>query len=196
MKDRRSRFNKVLKRAAPHAITIGRLFLAKEMTNRLKSGRAIHAPMALFLAADIADGMVARHFGGDNRGRRTIDGLVDKIAVFGVLATAYKQHPEARKTIQAMVAEEALTTTASVANYQRRNEVTKCGGLRKIALLGMSAYVCELSRDNIEADEEASLGTRALGVISVAAGAASTARALVNTVRPLGTVTDNGIRQI
>ncbi|MBP9852510.1 hypothetical protein KBC77_00835 [Candidatus Saccharibacteria bacterium] len=46
------------------AITTPRYLLAMEMAERVKKQESILLPMSMFIAADVADGMIMRHIGG------------------------------------------------------------------------------------------------------------------------------------
>lgn len=70
-------------------MTVGRLLLVPIMISTFMVKPAITTLVLLvFMFADLADGVVARHLGADDRFRRAADSIVDRVAIDSCLVAA------------------------------------------------------------------------------------------------------------
>lgn len=122
------------------AFTGLRLLQAGRMVKKVKKGEAIGSDMALFVAADIVDGKIARYFEADGPLRRTADALVDRASVTKVSLALARTNPAAMPYIAMLASREIAVSLMNATYWLRTGEAVHGTEYHHLAPLSVSAF--------------------------------------------------------
>ncbi len=128
------------KEASVTGFTLLRMGQSHIMARKVRQRKPIVKDMALFVAWDIADGVVARLLHADSPRRRVIDAVVDRIAVAENLFAISTTNKRTRPYTVLLAARELVVGIANARHYADTQEVVQGTGLHKLASLSLAGY--------------------------------------------------------
>ena len=169
-------------------LTLARLPLAMYMAKRIEDKKSITGALVAFVAADIADGVIARKLEADGPKRRTLDVIIDRVSVVVASTSMWKVNRFARPFLSVLAAKESAVSLVNTAHYKQTGEVVNGTGVHKLSSLSVAAFAVAASTHNKAA-------TITTGTIATVINIGLAADYFQNYINPHGTVQD-GVRHI
>ena len=139
------------------AVTAARYGMAERMAHKVRNELPIVLDTAVFIAADIADGVVLRRFGLDTPARRTTGGVVDVLSVTRVGYETARQYPDSRRYMGILAARAIAVGGLNVIHYATTGEVTKGRTTQKATHLATAAFGLVANTGNRKATHTAGM---------------------------------------
>ena len=176
------------KEALAISATLARLLITKKLISDIEERKNILGTMGVFLAADIADGMLARKLDVDTPLRRLADAAVDRVSIFSAALAMSKVNSASKPYFAILGLRDIVVTSANAVHYLRTGEAVQGEGLHKLGSMSVALFALGANTG----DE----------TVTHVAGAASTALYgglaidyINNAIGPHGYV-ENGVRHI
>lgn len=176
------------KEALAIGATLGRLLIAQKMVKNIEKRQSIATSLGIFLAADLADGVIARQFDVDTPLRRFADAAVDRVSVFRVGWAMSQVYPATQPYFKLLAARDVIVSASNAVHYWRTGEVTKGDGLHKAGSLSIAGFALCASTGN-------EFLTNISGIASTALYSGLALDYIANAIEPHGFIAD-GVRHI
>jgi phosphatidylglycerophosphate synthase len=157
----------VLREAAVIGLTLSRLLLAEKVAERIKNGQNVLGHMGIFIAADIADGCIARKWGVDTPLRRIADSVTDRVSVARVGMALHERYEHSRAHLGLLAGRELVVGAANVYHYVRTGEVVHGHGAHKLGSLSVACFGAATLTGN---EAITNLAGRAANIINLGLG--------------------------
>lgn len=130
-----------LKEGIALAGTIGRLALVPELVNSIDqhSPTRTAAMVGAVVAADVADGVIARKLGVDSNRRRIADAVTDRVTIWAAFGAAIQSDPEVLAWYAPLAVRGAVVAVGSNLSFWKRNKLVLGGHFHKLASLSQGA---------------------------------------------------------
>ena len=141
-------FGHPIKETIGIAVTAARYGIAEVMAHHVRDDGPIGSDLAIFIAADIADGVVLRYYEMDTPLRRIADGVVDHISVARVAAEVAKSNPSARPYTAFLAARATAVGGLNAVHLATTGEATKGNNHQRSTNLTMAAFALAAASRN------------------------------------------------
>lgn len=176
------------KEAIAISATLARLIITRRLVKDIKERKNLVVSMGVFLAADIADGVLARKLEVDTPLRRFTDAVVDRVSIFEAGYAMSKVNPTSRPYFALLGVREMVATTANAVHYLRTGEAVQGEGLHKLGSMSVALFALAASTGDKQL-------THITGVASTALYGGLSLDYVNNAIDPHGHVED-GVRHI
>ena len=166
-------------------LTAARYGMAEQTAKKVQADEPIAADLAVFVAADIADGAILREFNLDTPARRLADGIIDHLSVVRVGYEVGKKYPEAIPYIGILAVRAALVGAANLVHLFKTGEVTKGRSNQKATNLASAAFALVATRGNEKATHVAGSIASVIAVTTA-----------IQHFKGIGKKHSNGIREL